>query len=280
MLISLVFGLVDDNTGLVYMINAEHPWSVLYRKGKAEFIESDLDFRKLGTLGVDSTIFVKTFQMEPGDVLIAGSDGRDDLLIQDERGRESLQHDENLFLDHVEKAGGKLDAIVQSLTGEGELTDDLSLLRLGFREDLQEPALDLSQRYVALLEQMKEAYRAGDFVKVINRLEDERIAESREAPLMRLLAQSYLRTRDYQRALSVAQDYAFLKPSDTEMLFAVSYCAGRVGQLELAADYGERIRLREPHNTRFLFNLARVYAGQGNPGRASGFSGTGAGCGA
>ena len=33
MLISLVFGLVDDDSGLVYLINAEHPWSVLYRQG-------------------------------------------------------------------------------------------------------------------------------------------------------------------------------------------------------------------------------------------------------
>ena len=55
------------------------------------------------------------------------------------------------------------------------------------------------------------------------------------------------------------------------MLYAVSYSAARVGKLEKAADYGERIRLREPHNTRYLLNLARIYAAMGNHKRSAGF---------
>lgn len=271
MLISLVFGLVDDDSGLVYMINAEHPWSVLFRDKKADFIESDLDFRKLGTLGVDSTIFVKTIQLEPGDVLIAGSDGRDDLLLKNTDGSESLQHDENVFLRHVEQANGNLEAIVESLLSEGDLTDDLSLLRIGYREDLVNPGPDVSSKFSALHDQAMQSYRAGDFVKVSNLLEDAEIEETRETSLIRLLAQSYLRRKEYSRALSVAEDYSFLKPADTEMLYAVSYAASRVGQLEKAADYGERIRLREPHNTRYLLNLARIYAALGNHSRAMSF---------
>ena len=114
MLISLVLGLVDDETGLVYVINAEHPWSVLYRKGRAEFIDSELEFRKLGTLGMEGTIYVKTVQLEPGDVLIAASDGRDDLMFKDAEGNTFLQHDETVFLRHVESADGQLDRIVKS----------------------------------------------------------------------------------------------------------------------------------------------------------------------
>ena len=271
MLISLVFGLVDDDSGLVYLINAEHPWSVLYRQGKADFIEADLDFRKLGTQGVDSTIFVKTIQLEPGDVLIAGSDGRDDLLLHNSDGSESLQHDENVFLRHVESNGGDLEKIVDSLLSEGELTDDLSLLRIGYREDLIKPLPDVSSEYRTLHDKALEAYKAGDFARVANLLEDAGIEETRETLLIRLLAQSYLRQKDFKRALSVAEDYAFLKPADTEMLYAVSYSAARSGQLKKAADYGERIRLREPHNTRYLLNLARIYAALGNQGRASNF---------
>ncbi|MBR31714.1 MAG: hypothetical protein CMN77_10380 [Spirochaetaceae bacterium] len=271
MLISLVFGLVDDDNGLVYLINAEHPWSVLYRNKKADFVEADLDFRKLGTLGVDSTIFVKTIQLEPGDVLIAGSDGRDDLMLHNADGTETLQHDENVFLRHVESSDGKLEEIVDSLLSEGDLTDDLSLLRIGYREDLMQPASDISADYRSLHEQAMNAYKAGDFVKVSNLLEDAGIEDTRETPLIRLLAQSYLRRKEYQRALSVAEDYSFLKPADTEMLYAVSYSAARVGKLEKAADYGERIRLREPHNTRYLLNLARIYAAMGNHKRSAGF---------
>ncbi|MCB1137455.1 MAG: SpoIIE family protein phosphatase [Leptospiraceae bacterium] len=271
MLISLVFGLVDDDSGLVYMINAEHPWSVLYRNSQASFVESDLDFRKLGTLGVDSTIFVKTIQLEPGDVLIAGSDGRDDLLLQNPDGTETLQHDENVFLRHVESGKGNLEAVVDSLLSEGDLTDDLSLLRIGYREDLKVRPLDVSERFRILLEEARANYRSGRFADVVRSLEDAEVAESREAPLLRLLAQSYLRQKKFKQALAVAEDYAYLKPADTEMLYAVSYCAARCGELEKAADYGERIRLREPHNSRYLLNLARIYATKGNRSRAESF---------
>src|SRR6185295_8863044 len=39
MLVSILFGLVEENTGLVYYINAEHPWLILYRDAKASFLE-------------------------------------------------------------------------------------------------------------------------------------------------------------------------------------------------------------------------------------------------
>ncbi|MCB1304354.1 MAG: SpoIIE family protein phosphatase, partial [Leptospiraceae bacterium] len=271
MLISMVFGLVDDNTGLVYMINAEHPWSVLYKGEKADFVETDLDFRKLGTLGVEGSIFVKTLQLEPGDVLIAGSDGRDDVRVQRDNGDLFIQDDENEFLQHVEAGKGVLNAIVESIESRGQLTDDLSLLRIGYREDLKHGTDSAGRDFRQLSEQARAAFKAGEFQKAINMLEDADIADSREAPLVRLLAQCYLRIKDYSRAVTVAEDYCFLRPADTEMLYAVSYAAGRSGQLDKAADYGERIRLREPHNTRYLLNLARIYAGKGNLDRAQGF---------
>ncbi|MBP6738990.1 MAG: SpoIIE family protein phosphatase, partial [Leptospiraceae bacterium] len=33
MLMSLVFGLIDERTGVMYFLNAEHPDMVLYRDG-------------------------------------------------------------------------------------------------------------------------------------------------------------------------------------------------------------------------------------------------------
>lgn len=57
MLVSLVLGVVDNETGLLYFINAEHPWIVLYRDGIASFIENELMFRKLGTSGVQGNLY-------------------------------------------------------------------------------------------------------------------------------------------------------------------------------------------------------------------------------
>lgn len=81
MLISLVMGLVDETTGIVYFINAEHPFSILYRDGVASFIEQELMFRKLGPSGVEGIISIQTFEMKPNDSLIIGSDGRDGVIL-------------------------------------------------------------------------------------------------------------------------------------------------------------------------------------------------------
>ena len=268
MLISLVLGLVDDETGLVYVINAEHPWSVLYRRGKALFIDSELEFRKLGTLGMEGTIYVKTLQLEPGDVLIAGSDGRDDLLFTDGDGNSILQHDEQVFLRHVEASDGQLGRIVESITAEANLTDDLSLIRIGYREDhVPAPVAGAPESSDWFL-QAREAFRFERWREAAHTLERAGAVADREPQALRLLAHCYLRMGDYARALGVAEDYVFIRPADTELLYVVSYCASRTGSLEKAADFGERVRLREPHNTRYLLNLARIYHAMGIAVRA------------
>ena len=67
-------GLLDNSSGLVYYINAEHPYPVLYRDGKASFIGEDHIYRKLGMPVNDSAyICVETFQLKLGDILISAS---------------------------------------------------------------------------------------------------------------------------------------------------------------------------------------------------------------
>ncbi|HNI28794.1 MAG TPA: SpoIIE family protein phosphatase, partial [Leptospiraceae bacterium] len=77
MYISICMGLIDNETGMMFFINAEHPWTVLYRDGKAAFLEQELALRKLGTPEQEDQFFVRTFQLMSGDVIITGSDGRD-----------------------------------------------------------------------------------------------------------------------------------------------------------------------------------------------------------
>ncbi len=270
MLISLVLGLVEDQTGLVYVINAEHPWTVLYRQGRASFVDQDMEFRKLGTLGMEGTIYVKTIQLEPGDVLIAGSDGRDDLLLPAEDGGNYIQHDEQLFLRHVEVSEGRLERIHASLTSEGELTDDLSLLRIGYREGHAQARQDGHAALAGRIEQARQSFRLERWRDVVHALEGVGDGADREPQVLRLLAQAYLRLGDFERARVVAEDYAFIRPADTELLYVVSYCSSRCGDLEKAADFGERVRLREPHNARYLLNLGRIYHAMGNQARARG----------
>ena len=134
MYISICLGLIDNATGVLYYINAEHPWTVLYRDGKASFLEQELALRKIGTPDQEDQFSVRMFQLMSGDVVITGSDGRDDLVLHNQDGTEFIQEDEQQFLVRVEEGEGKLPIIAQRVKQTGSLMDDFSLLRISFNE--------------------------------------------------------------------------------------------------------------------------------------------------
>lgn len=128
---SLVMGAVDEETGLMHFINSDHPPMVLYRTKKAEFVDADVRLKKLGFAIAEDTVVVREIQLKPGDVIIAGSDGRDDLLLM-ESEEKNIYADEGQFLQRVQEADGHLEGILEGLIRTGKLTDDLSLLRIRF----------------------------------------------------------------------------------------------------------------------------------------------------
>lgn len=125
MLMSAAWGVIQARTGLMYYLNCEHPWSVLYRDGQAAFIEDELTMRKLGMPLQDRKISLKRMNLSAGDVLLLGSDGRDDLEI-----REQIDSDEKRFLEAVEYGNGNIGDIVTYLDKQGLRTDDLSLMKI------------------------------------------------------------------------------------------------------------------------------------------------------
>ncbi|MCP5502840.1 MAG: SpoIIE family protein phosphatase [Leptospiraceae bacterium] len=142
MLISVVCGLVRESSGEMYLFNAEHPSTVLLRDGLAVFLEKQFDMRKLGTTIDDLPFQLESFCLNPGDILICGSDGRDDLNISTEKSLyKKINEDETLFLRSVEKSKGSLEELVRFLKETGDLTDDLSLIKVHYLEE--EPDLDI-----------------------------------------------------------------------------------------------------------------------------------------
>lgn len=264
MLISLIMGLVDDESGLLYYINAEHPWSVLYRNGKAEFIEKELALRKLGTQGVSGHIEVMTLQMEPKDVIIMGSDGRDDLLLgYDAEGARIINEDEMQFLKVVEQADGQLDRIQEVLENYGDLTDDLSLLRIGYKEDVHHDHSQLSQHVIGLLNRARVAVKAGQLKVAIADLEEANRIDDSQPEVMRDLVKAYLKDKQFEKAANLAEDYIHIKPADSEFLYIASYCHKVLQNFKKAADFGERLRLRDHDMVKNLVNLADIYYLQG-----------------
>lgn len=95
-------GLIDEERGTVYFLNSEHPWPVLYRDAKASFITAENHLMKIGTPEKEyNRVQVILFELKEGDIFIAGSDGRDDIILE---GTDDVNHDENLFLSIVEKS--------------------------------------------------------------------------------------------------------------------------------------------------------------------------------
>jgi len=264
MLISLVMGLVDDESGLLYYINAEHPWSVLYRNGKADFIERELVLRKLGTQGVAGHIEVATLQLEPKDVLIVGSDGRDDLLLgYEEDGTRIINEDENQFLRVVEEGTGDLQKIREVLDNYGEMTDDLSFLRIGYKEDEHHDHSSLSQHVIQLLNRARVAVKAGHLKVALADLEEANRIDDSQPEVMRDLIKAYLKDKQFEKAANLAEDYIHIKPADSEFLYIASYCNKVLQNFKKAADFGERLRLRDHDMIKNLVNLADVYYLQG-----------------
>lgn len=268
MLVSLVLGLIDDETGLMYYINAEHPWSVLYRDGRASFVEDSLSFRKLGTLGIDGRISIRTLQLEPGDVVICGSDGRDDVRVTQADGSRIIQEDENAFLRHVEKGDGLLPRIHAAIDEFGEQCDDLSLIRIAFKEDHAALSDSDSERLRESVERARRSLAEGDANNAVRDLEAVLAQDPENRRALRLLATAYFRLKRYDKAAQTAEDYTLMRPSDTDFLFLTAYCNKKVGRYDIAADFGERVRLREPENVQNLVLLAETHARLGNSGRS------------
>lgn len=134
MMISVFMGLLDEENGKLFSINADHPFPVLYRQGRAQLILKDSNFCKLGMIAAgDRDNHVQQFQMERGDRLIVGSDGKDDIILNVDRHKaDSINSDENVFLNFVEKGKGNIQRIAEILESEAELMDDLSLISVDF----------------------------------------------------------------------------------------------------------------------------------------------------
>ncbi|MBN8219548.1 MAG: SpoIIE family protein phosphatase [Spirochaetes bacterium] len=132
MLVSGVFMLLNEHNGNAYYINAEHPWTILFRDNKSEFIEQDLMLRKLGADIPGHTLTVKEFSFKVGDVLFLASDGRDDIVLKEaENGQNRvINEDEKAILDIILQGSGSLQKTVETLQNTGGFSDDLSIIRI------------------------------------------------------------------------------------------------------------------------------------------------------
>ncbi|MBX7057648.1 MAG: AAA family ATPase [Leptospirales bacterium] len=228
MLMSAVFGLLDDYTGSLYTINAMHPEIALYRDGRARYLFASQRLRKLGHDRPAAFPCIDVTPLRCGDAVFLGSDGRDEFSSGgDDKGDEGRS-----FLRCIEEQDGSLRGVFGSLLQNGDPSDDLSILRLGWRENMLD---DLNQ------EVMKQT-----------------IAE----------LESAIEADDYERTAEIGSVLLAAHPHLTRYLFPLSVALGKLEQFYDAVKEGERLLLREPEHIPNLLHLIEMSARAGRIARA------------
>ncbi|TGN06897.1 SpoIIE family protein phosphatase [Leptospira ilyithenensis] len=270
MLISLVMGLIEEETGLLYFINAEHPWPVLYRDGKASFIKSEVSYQKLGTLGAEAFSQVKIFQLLNGDVIIAGSDGKDDILHAggpDEKDWE-VNLDENFILRIIEQGKADLNRIFELIGRKGEVIDDLSLIRIGYSNEIRK-INKVSSEAKLKFRKAKKLYSKGNFSESIDVLLD--LIESEPNANERLqkdLSKLYYQIGNFKKAMEHMEIYLISHPEDDDFLYFASKLFKKTNQLPRAIELAEKIRIRSPKKVNYLVHLFHLYLKTGDRSQA------------
>lgn len=153
MLVSGILSLYKVSGGDLFFLNCEHPPIVLVRSGKASYLREDAVLRKIGFPDSDSKVKIEHFRLQPGDAILYGSDGREDLYIQDSlySSRKQKSSEPALFFGLIESEIPDLDKLENKILGIGELSDDLSFLKIqtdpntNFDEELPRCRILISQ---------------------------------------------------------------------------------------------------------------------------------------
>jgi tetratricopeptide (TPR) repeat protein len=240
-----------------------------------------LKLRKLG-LESEYEFEVQEFQLLPGDVIILGSDGRDDLNLTPNENFKVINEDETLFLRVVEEASGEIPEIERVLKTKGELTDDLSLLRLCFVPNLTEQSItngfdgELSQKLETskiqeinrLYQESKKLYFAGDIATAKTKLEEAYKLNQNIPKLNKLYGLLCFKTKDYAKAAYLFLEYLGFEPNDQEIEYYLLLSHKKTGNYSRAIELGERLLARNPDDVAILTNLSDLYRIQGNLERA------------
>ncbi len=257
MLISIMMGLIEEETGMMYFINAEHPFTVLYRDQVASFIEEELNLHKIGMVGLDGKLKVQNFHLLPGDSIIIGSDGRDDVLMgTDTNNQRQINEDETKFLKHVENGKGDLKKINESILSEGKLTDDFTLLKVHY---LPKNILIKDNQFNELYQSALSAFegkKSSEFLASANEVFEK---DPRNPIILKKLIKFYFDNKDLESSEKYLDLYTKYHPEDSTYFFLYSYIQKLNKKYENAIKYGEALRLRESGNIKNLINLSDTY---------------------
>ncbi len=257
MLCSGFLGLIEENTGTLYYIYAEHPYPILYRNQKAEFLDNTTEFKKFGTPGIMNKISINVFPLEPNDYIFIGSDGKDDLVLKNENNQDYINEDETLILRIIEKSEGNLQAIFSNLQQTGSLMDDISIIKICYKEGENHYKFfentNINRKEIE--KQIKIYKQNKDWISLKSYLEEIVQKTFVQNWLYRELIIAYYQLKDYAKAIEHGSMYLENFPHDNKILYLVARSFSYQKNYRKAFELSERLDLRDPKNIPNLINL-------------------------
>ena len=179
----------------------------------------------------------------------AGSDGRDDILLEIKDGVRILNEDETIFLKAIEESKGDLDKIVSYLKKIGELTDDLSLLKLEFK--------NLKNETIPLLANIKKLPPTlhNRTMKLYNNLKSNKTSPVE----FKKFLESNFQNLPISQTKIIIQELLTSIPSLPEYITVVSNYLFEKEEFKDCIVQGERIRNLQPFNHENLNVLSQAY---------------------
>lgn len=249
MMNSCTMGLIEDSSGKMLYFNSEHPAIVLLRDEVAEFLDHSM-LQKLGSPFMN-TFKLSKFQLLPGDVLIIGSDGRDDIVF---KTTGKMNEDDTLFLKFVEAAKGSLDEIFELITNQALITDDFSLIRIDYlnSESLNTQSIPPKEKEIRILLKQRQ------FKKVIHILDAWSIEELTDnIKMLKCFAMD--RVGLGMEAKGILRKLLEQNPKHLDSILLLAYISRRSGDDDEMNQLINLAKEIDPHNSRLqdMINLSK-----------------------
>lgn len=265
MMASIFICLIDNDNGFMYYMNAEHPYPILYKNMEAQYFDQEFMLYKLGMdLKKDSFLKIRTFQLELNDVIIVGSDGKDDVVLgKDENGETIVNVDDNFILEIIMEAGGDLKKIYELVLKKGQIIDDFSLLKITYKNDSFKYKINEIQR---ILEEIDPSliYNKKEIVELLNIDEPFQIKINNIYLLFKKNLIHLIKRKKFQECIILMNELFKIYPEKDDLLFMMAYCNFKLENYGMAIDYSESLRTRNVKHRKNLILLAYIYLKQKN----------------
>jgi hypothetical protein len=224
---SFCLGLIHSETGIMYYVNAEHPPTIIYKDGVASFIEFDSQLNKAGTFYFEQQeVQVRLCRLDDGESIFTGSDGKDDLAVYTSDGQKIIVHEDDSFLKIIQDSEGRIDKISENIKTQGELIDDISLLKITYKTKHKKTGiLDIPNEIYTIIENSNRLLKDDLLEDALQSLLSLEVFIENLPELARFCGKIYYYQKNLARAIELFHYYNDKNPDDNLYLVSPIYLA-------------------------------------------------------